>query len=47
MTSGLQFVGMPKMLLEMHFDYEPDDNHVFLGRGSGVIMPCGDHGSRM
>merc|ERR1719473_2435014 len=35
---GLQFFFTPTMVIEQHFDYKPDPNHIFLARGSGIPM---------
>ena len=35
---GLQFLLTPEMCIDLHFDYTPDENHIFLARGSGVAI---------
>lgn len=35
---GLQFFTMPAVVIEQHFDFKPDENHLFLARGSGIPM---------
>ena len=35
---GAQFLLMPGMIIDQHFDFAPDENHIFFGRGTGVPM---------
>ena len=35
---GLQFLLMPEQVITMHFNYTPDENHIFFARGSGVSI---------